>query len=191
MGDCLFERERRFMKCVDAKDFGAWCPNTELKLSSRGGLYYKKHPYGLRLNMNNDRHQALYIASHISSFNPDSAAVGIIVKETGIWSEEVESVGLYLLRILRASCAEDRPLQESRLHLFEPNEIVQANALLSLILLVGWEGYYTPQNGKYFVNLSHDDVTYVVSEDKDLIESWRGHWGASEVVDELPLKVVR
>ncbi len=175
------------MKCVDAKDIGAWCPNPNLKLSGRSGLYYKKHPYGLRLNMDNDRHQALYIASHITSFNSKPTAVGIIIKEIGIWSEEAESVGFFLLTQFRASCAEDRPLQESRLHIFDEHERVQANALLALIMLVGWEGYYTPKDGKYFLNLSHDDVTYVVSEDKELIESWRGHWGATEVVDELPL----
>lgn len=136
-----------------------------------------------------DHHRALYTSFQINSFNPEPTTVGIVLEDWDIWSEDVERTGLYLLQLLRSSSEENGPVKESQLHVFETDESVQVNSLLTLILLVGWGAYYLPKNGNYFVYLSHDDVMYVVSEDKDVIEAWRAHWGADNVVDELPQRL--
>jgi len=63
--------------------------------------------------------------------------------------------------------ADPRPLIEAPARLLGPNEMVEAQSLLVLSILMGWDAYFIPVSGKYFIFKGNDEFTDVISSDDE------------------------
>ena len=83
-------------------------------------------------------------------------------------------------KLLQSMHADTRPLIEAPARLFAPNEQIEAQSLLTLAILMGWDAYFIPIGGNYFVFNSNDEFTDVVSNDDEthlrFIAALKAHW---------------
>jgi hypothetical protein len=87
-------------------------------------------------------------------------------------------------KFLQAMHTDTRPLIEAPARLFGPNEQIEAQSLLSLAILMGWDAYFVPMTGNYFVFNSNDEFTDVVSNDDEthqrFLAALKDNWGGKE-----------
>jgi hypothetical protein len=72
-------------------------------------------------------------------------------------------------------------LIERPAHLFGSTEAVDAQALLTIAIVFGWDCYVIPENASYYAFTSHDEYLEVVSGNhdthalfKERLNSWAG-----------------
>ena len=87
-------------------------------------------------------------------------------------------------KLLQAMNADPRPLIEAPARLLGPNEMVEAQSLLVLSILMGWDAYFIPVSGKYFIFNSNDEFTDVISSDDEthqrFLTALKDNWGGKE-----------
>lgn len=101
------------------------------------------------------------------------------ITDWGVAGEVSNRVGYKMVYALRA---DDRPLIDAPAHRLDSTEEVVAQSLLVVPILLGWDAYFIPVTGKYFVFTSNDEFIDVVSNDHEtharflaaLKESWGG-----------------
>jgi hypothetical protein len=87
-----------------------------------------------------------------------------------MWNDHHEHVGKQLRELLRATHGEHRPLIETPAHLFESDEVVEAQILLVLAILMSWDAYLVPDHGEFFVFNSHHEYIDVISKNLEIHE---------------------
>lgn len=97
----------------------------------------------------------------------------------GFWSEVSERVAHSLVRCFRSSRGETKPLIETPAHLFGSDEASDAQTLLTIAIVFGWDCYLIPDNASYYAFTSHDEYLEVVSGSREIhsrfkteLESW-------------------
>ena len=86
--------------------------------------------------------------------------------------------------ILQAMHPDPRPLIELPARLFSQDEKIAAQSHLVLPILMGWDAYFIPVTGRYFVFNSNDEFIDVVSNDDETHQRFlallKDGWGAKE-----------
>jgi hypothetical protein len=101
----------------------------------------------------------------------------------GMWNDHHERVAYRMIDLLRAAHNEKHRLLETPAHLFDASEVVDAQTLLTMALIVSWDLYLIPWNGDFLVHNSHDEYVEVISRNEkihqDRFDALRD-WGAYE-----------
>jgi hypothetical protein len=98
----------------------------------------------------------------------------------GFWSDVSERVAHSLTECFRSTRGEQKPLMETPAHLFDVAEAIDAQTLLTIAIVFGWDCYVIPAHANYYALTSHDDYLKVVSSDsanhsrfKQELEGWQ------------------
>jgi len=97
----------------------------------------------------------------------------------GVGGEISNRVGFHFLQAMHP---DPRPLIELPARLFGPDEKIAAQSHLVLPVLMGWDAYFIPVTGRYFVFNSNDEFVDVVSSDQETHKRFlallKDSWGA-------------
>jgi hypothetical protein len=87
-------------------------------------------------------------------------------------------------KFLQSMHTDARPLIEAPARVFGPNEQIEAQSLLVVAILMGWDAYFIPVTGNYFVFNSNDEFTDVVSSNDEthqlFLAALKDNWGGKE-----------
>jgi hypothetical protein len=109
-------------------------------------------------------YQVTYLANALLPYSDDKFRPCLLwLTDFGFWSEVSERVAKSLVASFRAERGDPRPLIETPGHLFGEREEVDAQTLLTLATVFGWDCYVIPQHGEYYALNSHDEYLDVVS----------------------------
>jgi hypothetical protein len=76
-------------------------------------------------------------------------------------------LALRLLKLLRASHQETRPILESPGYLLREADAVDARMLLTMAMLFSWDCYVVPQHGRFFIWIDDDEAADVWCRNRD------------------------
>ncbi len=103
----------------------------------------------------------------------------------GIWSDVCERVAKSLAECFRSARGERNLLIETPAHLFGEAEETDAQTLLTIAIVFGWDCYVIPEHGRYYAVTSHDEYLEFVSTSTAVHQRFKGElerWRAAERV---------
>lgn len=129
--------------------------------ANRLTLFLPKLPY-----------QVSYLANDLLPYseNAEFQTCLLWITDWGIWSDTSERVANELVQSFRATHGETKPLMETPAHLFGRAEAAQAQTLLTIAIVFGWDCYAIPAHGNYYAFTSHDEYIAVVSSNSAIHE---------------------
>lgn len=132
-------------------------------------------------------YQAAYLANALLPYSESSEFQPCLLWMTdwGIWSDVSERVAKSLAECFRSARGERNLLSETPAHLFGENEAADAQTLLTIAIVFGWDCYVIPEHGNYYALASHDEYLEVVSRSTAIHQRFKEElerWGAAERV---------
>lgn len=172
------------MQLLTESEAEDWLPNVGVKNDLRGDLGF---PEGKNLVVRVPLPDKPYRIPYLTNLLLTGAYIEPFAEsllwfvDWGMWSQVNLRVGYKLIQSIRADY---RPLIEVPAHLFSATEEVEAQSLLVVPILMGWDAYFIPVTGKYFVFTSHHDFIDVVSRDDEthqrFLKVLGDDWGGKE-----------
>jgi hypothetical protein len=110
-------------------------------------------------------HRIAYLANALLPYSDSAEFQSCLVWMTdwGIGGDLSERVAKSLAESFRSVRGESKPLIDTPAHLFNETEVVEAQALLSVAIMSGWDCYVIPEHAKYYAFTNHHDYLQVVS----------------------------
>jgi hypothetical protein len=141
--------------------------------------------YRLSLPLPKLPYQVTYLANSLLPYSQSAELQPCLLWMTdwGIMSEVSERVAKSLVGCFRSAHGETKLLMETPAHLFNESEAADAQTLLTIAIVFGWDCYVIPQHGKYYAFSSHDEYLRVVSSSHATHEGFKGElerWYAAE-----------
>jgi hypothetical protein len=172
------------MKVFTEAEAEAWLPRAGVELDNDGDLGYR-HGRNLRVSIPlPDRARRIpYLANLLITGAYGAPFVESLVWMTdwGVAGEVSTRVGYKMVHSIRG---DDRRLIDAPAHLLAASEEVEAQSLLVIPILMGWDAYYIPSRGNYFVANSNDEFTDVISRDEETHQRFltvlKDGWGGKE-----------
>lgn len=132
-------------------------------------------------------YQVAYLANALLPYSESAEFQPCLLWMTdwGIWSDVSERVAKSLVECFRSTRGERNLLIETPAHLFGETEAADAQTLLTIAIVFGWDCYVIPEHGKYYALTSHDEYLEVVSSSNAVHEHFTGElerWHATERV---------
>ena len=132
-------------------------------------------------------YQVAYLANALLPYSESAEFQPCLLWMTdwGIWSEVSERVAKSLVESFRRARGESNLLIETPAHLFGKTEAADAQTLLTIAIVFGWDCYMIPEHGKYYALTSHGEYIEVVSASATTHERLKGElerWQATERV---------
>jgi len=170
---------------LSQEDTDGWLRNTPLERRERR-LFFSPHA-GLcfTLTLPAEIYRVSNLVNDLLPYGGDALSCDTLLwfAVWGIWNQVHERAGMYIIQQMRGACGERNPLIKTPGHLFQRSEATALQSFLILPVLFTWDAYLVPQNGEYFVFISHDEVIYVVSRSERihdrLLESMQS-WNPKE-----------
>jgi len=130
-------------------------------------------------------YQAAYLANDLLPYSESQELSPCLLWMTdfGFWSEVSERVAHSLVGCFRSSRGETAPLIETPAHLFGSSKACDAQALLTIAIVFGWDCYVIPENASYYAFTSNDGYLEVVSDSAETHASFKTRldgWDARE-----------
>jgi hypothetical protein len=130
-------------------------------------------------------YQVAYLANALLPYSESNELRPCLLWMTdwGIMSQVSERVAKSLVECFRSARGETKPLINTPAHLFSETEAVDAQTLLTIAIVFGWDCYVIPEHGNYYALTSHDEYLEVVSSSAAIHERFRGElerWHATE-----------
>lgn len=170
-------------------EFVEECPHAsgeKYKRSVKGLLFQSEQLFRIRVPLPEQPYRIVILASYLLPYLEAQFQPCILwFTDWGMWNDHHERVGYRLMNLLRAAHGESRPLIETPAHVFDSSEVVDAQTLLATAILMSWDVYLVPMDGKFLVFNSHDEYVDVESTDRATHEAlFRDlkDWGAKEVL---------
>jgi len=152
-------------------------------------IYFPNEDPALRLTLPLPRlpYQVAYLANALLPYSDsDEFQICLLwMTDWGIWSEVSERVANSLVECFRSARGERNLLIDSPAHLFGETEAADAQTLLTIAIVFGWDCYVIPKHGKYYALTSHDEYLEVVSNSIAIHQRLKGElerWHAAERV---------
>jgi len=148
-----------------------WCTERHLLFDRWQFLHFGPGSTVLEVPFPNVAHKAPPFASLLcellKEFSPFQSLL-LWVKETGIFSDRWDEIGLRQLELERIALGERRSLSDSPGHLFHPKEELDVIGMSVLPMLYGWDAYLIPDSARLFAYISHDEYVHVGFHDPAL-----------------------
>jgi hypothetical protein len=150
-------------------------------------IYFPNEDPGLRLTLPLPQlpYQVAYLANALLPYSESAEFQPCLLWMTdwGIWSEVSERVAQSLAECFRSARGERNPLIDTPAHLFGETEAADAQTLLTIAIVFGWDCYVIPEHGKYYALTSHDEYLVVVSNSTAIHRRFKGElerWHAAD-----------
>jgi hypothetical protein len=155
------------MKVMTTSEAESWAAKAGVERDLRGDLAFR-HGTNLRTTvpLPDKSYRIPYLANLLVKESYDSSFVESLLWFTG-WGVADELSNRVGFKLLQGMHFDPRPLLEAPARLFGPTELVEAQSLLVLPILMGWDAYFLPAHGKYYVFTSNDEFIDVVSCDEE------------------------
>jgi hypothetical protein len=170
------------MKVLTKTEAMDWLQRAGVECDANGDLAFRNGKNRvIAVPLPDKAYRLPYLANLLLTGTYDSLFVESLLWFTdwGAAGDVSNRVGFKLLQSMHADL---RPLVEAPARLLAPNEQIEAQSLLTLAILMGWDAYFIPIRGNYFVFNSNDEFTDVVSNDDEthlrfiaaLKDDWNG-----------------
>jgi len=147
-------------------------------------IYFPDEDPALRLTLKMPQkpYQVAYLANDLLPYSESLQLLPCLLWMTdfGFWSEVSERVASSLVGAFRSSRGEFAPLIEKPAHLFGSTDATDAQTLLTIAIVFGWDCYIIPENATYYAFTSHDEYLEVVCSNtethaffKTRLDGWR------------------
>lgn len=150
-------------------------------------IYFPNEDPALRLTLPLPQlpYQVAYLANALLPYSESDEFQPCLLWMTdwGIWSDVSERVAKSLVGCFRSTRGERNLLIETPAHLFGETEATDAQTLLTIAIVFGWDCHIIPKHGKYYALTSHDEYLEVVSSTKAIHGHFKGElerWHATE-----------
>lgn len=148
------------MKFLSNDEVVKWCRAHQLKMDSRPDLFYeddKVHRFVVvyeHIPASRVIALAMYLAS---PWENESFGGGLLwIRDWGMGTDHFEDTASMIIRQMRLSKGETRPMWESPGFLFSTDELYEMHSYLLLPMLFGWDAYLVLEGKDYFVFVSRD-----------------------------------
>jgi hypothetical protein len=152
-------------------------------------IYFPDEDPALRLTLPLPQlpYQVAYLANALLPYSESAEFQPCLlwITDWGIWGEMSERVATALVECFRLARGERNLLIDTPAHLFGETEALDAQTLLTIAIVFGWDCYVIPQHGKHYALTSHDEYLEVVSTSTSIHERFKGDlqlWHARERV---------
>jgi len=152
-------------------------------------IYFPNEDPALRLTLPLPQlpYQVAYLANALLPYSESAEFQPCLLWMTdwGVWSEVSERVAKSLAECFRSARGERNLLIDTPAHLFGETEATDAQTLLTIAIVFGWDCYVIPERGKYYARTSHDEYLEVVSNSTAIHQRFKGkleRWHAAERV---------
>lgn len=161
-----------------------WLPRSGSEFDLRGDLGFRTGKnHVITVPLPDKAHRLPYLSNLLVTGSHDAPFVESLLLLTG-WGAGGEISNRVGFNLLRAMHTDARTLIEAPARLFGPNEQIEAQSLLTLAILMGWDAYFIPITGDYFVFNSNDEFTDVVSNNDEthqrFLAALKDNWGGKE-----------
>lgn len=140
-------------------------------------IYFPNEDPALRLTlpMPEKPYQVAYLANALLPYSEalEMSPCLLWMTDFGFWSDVSERVAYSLVGCFRSSRGETAPLIEKPAHLFDSGEASDAQTLLTIAIVSGWDCYVIPENASYYAFTSHDEYLEVVSASPEIHASFK------------------
>jgi hypothetical protein len=130
-------------------------------------IYFPNENPALRLTLPLPQlpYQVVYLANALLPYSESYEFQPCLLWMTdwGIMGEVSERVAKSLVESFRSARGERNLLIETPAHLFGETEATDAQTLLTIAIVFGWDCYIIPKHGKYYALTSHDEFLEVIS----------------------------
>jgi hypothetical protein len=152
-------------------------------------IYFPNEDPGLRLTLPLAQlpYQVVYLANALLPYSESAEFQPCLLWMTdwGIWSEVSERVAQSLAECFRSARGERNPLIDTPAHLFGETEAADAQTLLTIAIVFGWDCYVIPEHGKYYALTSHDEYLVVVSNSTAIHQRFKGELERRHAADRI------
>jgi hypothetical protein len=152
-------------------------------------IYFPNEDPALRLTLPLPHlpYQVAYLANSLLPYSDSDEFQTCLLWMTdgGIWSEVSERVANSLAECFRSARGERNLLIDSPARLLGETEAADAQTLLTIAIVFGWDCYVIPKHGRYYALTSHDEYLEVVSHSIAIHQRFKGElerWHAAERV---------
>lgn len=152
-------------------------------------IYFPNEDPALRLTLPLPQlpFQAAYLANALLPYSESAEFQPCLLWMTdwGICGEVSERVAKSLAECFRSARGERNLLIETPAHLFGGTEATDAQTLLTIAIVFGWDCYVIPEHGKYYAVTSHDEYLEIVSNSTAIHQRFKRElerWHAAERV---------
>lgn len=161
-----------------------WLPRAGVERNADGDIAFRNGKNRvIAVPLPDKAYRLPYLANLLVTGTYDTPFVESLLWFTG-WGAAGEVSNRVGFKLLQSMHADLRPLMEATARLFTPNEQIEAQSLLTLAILMGWDAYFIPTTGNYFVFNSNDEFTDVVSNDDEthlrFIAALKDDWNGKE-----------
>ena len=88
----------------------------------------------------------------------------------GVWNPSDEAAGYRIVEAMNGAAGQSASFEATPGHLFRPDELTDAVAMLLQPMMFGWDAYYLPRwsfgQEEFFVFISHDSFVSIVTRTK-------------------------
>src|SRR5260370_20347250 len=163
--------------------------NRETVCRINKSIYFPNENPALRLTLPLPElpYQVAYLANALLPYSESSEFQPCLLWMTdwGILSEVSERVAKSLVECFRSTRGERTLLIETPAHLFGETEAADAQTLLTIAIVFGWDCYVIPEHAKYYALTSPDTYLEVAPVANAVHEHFKGElerWHATERV---------
>lgn len=163
---------------MSTEEIVAWCAEGGIDVGQHRGLSFKNKrrieiPFPERLFA-----APLILLELVEDLTTRSSSGSLLlwIRDTGIWDERLDQIGLPQLEILNRATQTDGN-DTSPGYLFDEREIHLCVGAAVLPMLYGWDAYLIPKSREHFLYLSHDEFIGIyyknVSDESEFLKCYR------------------
>ena len=159
------------MKVLTKTEASNWLPRADIVCDAKGDLAFGSSKNRvIAVPLPDKAYRLPHLANLLVTGASDTPFGESLFWFTG-WGVAGDTSNRVGFKLLQSMHADTRPLIEAPARLLGAHELVEAQSLLTLSILMGWDAYFIPVTGKYFIFNSNDEFTDVVSSD-DATHQW-------------------
>jgi hypothetical protein len=152
------------MQIIDDNNVALWLESHGLSLKGRKITFPNGPTYNIAVEIPTGSSRSMSLASVLGLLGHQAQFSGglLWISTWGIWTTWSTEFGEYLVSNLRAQGGPVLPPSGQSGHLFGSGDKMLADALLWQTMLLNWDGFYIPKSAEYVVEISHDELCWVV-----------------------------
>lgn len=164
------------MQFLTTEEAKSWCQARALKVTADRYLNYEPDsPHCVTVGLEEKPSRVIALADYLVPTWEDVPFKGALlwIREWGVWGDYSEKTGAMIVKQMRLAEGESEPLEKRPGHLFGPDEVFEMHSYFVIAMLFGWDAFVVPENGDYFIFVSHDGVAEVVGRTAEKAEELR------------------
>jgi hypothetical protein len=179
------------MEALQIEELRRWCDESPsgIKIGPAGRLHYPaRNPLGIRIDVPSEAPKAALLASSLLSVEEDEGYYGSMMWFTD-WdagTPQIERCALRILEQMRRGYGVTASVENAPAQLFRTDEIVDAQAFLTLPMLFGWDAYFAPHGTRYFAYVRRNGSIFLVTDREQVLEKLQASLDGYRPTLELP-----